>query len=287
MTHVVRRPRACARVRTVLLACALLAGCGGAGAPREAPRAPDSVDEAANILLRRRTIAALRALPLEARADEVFGALYNELEHAKPCDIDQAELERRLATESDRAATRGPWHVRWGIGGTADLDADARRLYFDVLPASAGALADFVVAALDGRGVARYSFKVLSSLETFDVPVAAVLYVEGADYAAAREVALAFVATHADALWPEVPPLTRRLGPGLSAADEPGRAGPPGVAGNSFGGAMAHVIALALSDAPDDLDVSTLAGRVRAALEQSGFDPARPWLRPGRTDDDL
>jgi hypothetical protein len=128
--------------------------------------------------------------------------------------------------------------------------------------------------------VRRYSFKVLRSLALFDVPVAAVLYVEGADLEAGEAAALSFAHAHPDALWPEEPPFTRRLAPGLAVADEIGDRGPPGVAGNSFGGAMAHLLARALEAAPTDLDPSMLAERMRAELETAGFDPATPWRRP-------
>jgi hypothetical protein len=280
---------------TWLVTSLLLAGCGGAPAapttttaPARAPVAePDPVEAATARLLARRMAATLLAMSLADREQVIYEALYNEVQTPKPRPFDQAEYDRRLAARTERAATRGPWHVRHGVDGTADLSVDARRIYLDVVPEHAALLADDLTSTLDARGVRRFSLKILSALDTFDIPVPAVLYVEAPDYPVAREVALAFGAAHPDALWPEEPPLTRRLATGIAAADEIGAVGPEGVAGNSFAGAMAHLFAVALEGAPPDVSASVLAARMRDALSAAGFDPARPWLRPGRTNDDL
>ena len=241
---------------------------------------PDAALAAATRLLRRRALVELLGMSLEAREEAIFGALYNELDHPKPRALAQEAYTARLAVRAERVRDADPWHVRWGAEGTADLGADTVRFYMNVVPEHAAALADELTADLDRRAVRRYSFKVLRSLALFDVPVAAVLYVEGADLEAGQDAALAFARAHPDALWPEEPPFTRRLAPGLAVADEIGDRGPPGVAGNSFGGAMAHLLARALEAAPADLDPSTLAERMRAELVTAGFDPATPWRRP-------
>lgn len=241
---------------------------------------PDAALAAATRLSRRRALVDLAGMPLEAREEAIFGALYNELDHPKPRALTQEAYTARLGVRVERVRDTDPWHVRWGAEGTADLGAETVRFYMNVVPEHAATLADELTADLDRRAVRRYSFKVLRSLALFDVPVAAVLYVEGADLEAGQAAALAFAQAHPDALWPEEPPFTRRLAPGLAVADEIGDRGPPGVAGNSFGGAMAHLLALALEAAPTDLDPSALAERMRAQLERAGFDPAAPWRRP-------
>jgi hypothetical protein len=55
------------------------------------------------------------------------------------------------------------------------------------------------------------------------------------------------------------------------------------VRGNSFGGAMAHLIALAI-EGRRDLDARALAERIRAEILRAGFDPRAPWRRPAPTD---
>lgn len=247
--------------------------------PQQPRTLDDPTSDAVRLLLRRQPVAQLSAMPLEQREEAVFAALFNTIDGTKPRPFDQATYDQQLA-RGERAKTEAPWHVRWGVRGTADLDADAVRFYFDVVPEHAAALADFVVSELDRRGVARYSFKVLATLELFDVPVPAVLYVEAPDVEHGRELAIAFVHAHPGALWPDVLPFALRLAPGLAMADEIGKHGPPGIAGNSFGGAMARLVALALDGAPPTLDAAQLAARVRDQLRRAGFDPARPWMRP-------
>lgn len=275
-----------------VVACALsLVACGGSrAAPPPGAAAPRATSElavadpvliAAERLLARRSVAALAGMSAEAREEEIFGALYNELDAAKPRTTSADEYAaslRRGGTE--RARDAPPWHVRWGVDGTADLSADVTRFYFDVLPDHAATLADELTAELDRGGVRRYSFKVVGALELIDIPVAAVLYVEAPDLETALRSALGLARAHPEALWPEEAPLTQRLAPGLSVAEEIGAVGPPGVAGNSFGGAMAHLFARALEGAGPASDASALAGRMRAELRAAGFDPAAPWRRP-------
>jgi hypothetical protein len=238
------------------------------------------VRAAAERLLARRSAGALLALDVAKREDEIFGALFNTLAHDKPRALTPADYDARLKAHAVRWHDSGPWHVRWGVEGTADLTKDATRFYFDVTPAWAAPLADELTAALDGRGLRRYSFKVVNQLELIDVPVAAVLYVEAPDLDAGRASALAFATAHPEALWPEEAPFTLPLARGLSVADEIGDVGPPGVAGNSFGGAMAHLLARALEGAPPSLDAAGLSARMRTELAAAGFDPEAPWRRP-------
>jgi hypothetical protein len=263
----------------IALTALLLSACGAAPVSMTAPSERDPVRAGVERLLARRSVAELASLDLAAREEAIFGALYNELDRPKPRTLTDEAYAASLQRD-ERARAEGVWHVRWGRQGTADLHADATRFYFDVVPAFVGTLADELTAALDARGVARYSFKVVRSLEHIDIPVAAVLYVEGADLTAGRDAALAFARAHPDALWPEEAPFTRVLLPGLSEAHELGNVGPPGVAGNSFGGAMAHLLARALEGGPTDIGASELTERMRAELTRAGFDPAAPWQRP-------
>lgn len=293
-------PRRAYRRRYSVIACALgfavaapTAACGGAtrrlsedtnfALPPESAPSVEPTDPAldtSNRLLRRTTLAELVAMPLEARQQAIFGALYNTLDRPKPHTLTQDALTAALARRGERSHEEGPWHVRWGVDGTADLQANALRFYFDVVPDHAATLADALTADLDARGVRRYSFKTLVALENYDIPVAAVLYVERADAEAGEAAALDFARRHADALWPEEPPFTERLAPGLGRADEPGPHGPPGVAGNSFGGGMAHLVARALEDAAPELDAAAVAARIRTTLRAVGFDPDAPWHVP-------
>lgn len=116
-----------------------------------------------------------------------------------------------MQRRAKRARTQGQWHVRFGSDGTANLKTDAQRFYFNLLPAYAVALADAIADKLDGRGVARYSLKIVNDVGLFDNPVPAVLFVERANYEVGRQVALGVARRLAGALGSEIAPLTKWL----------------------------------------------------------------------------
>lgn len=159
--------------------------------------------------------------------------------------------------------------------GAWDDDAPLVRIYWNVTPDGAPALTRAIVAALNGWGV-PFRYKCLSRRSLYPRTDAAVLYMARRSWHLAAELLGPVHRAHAGLLGADTPLFTRRLGRGVSLAEDPGT-------GESFGMHRCRLLA-------DGLWAAWRAGRkgtaerldaVREAFGRAGVSVDRPWLSPG------
>jgi hypothetical protein len=145
------------------------------------------------------------------------------------------------------------------------------RVYFNVQPAGAPELVWQVTRRLAGR--LPFCLKLPSSAPGFARRDAAVLYLDCEHFAQAREPLAASIAALAGWLDAETPPLTRKLAPGVGAAESP-----PGR--ESFGQRRCRLVAGALAAAADagEAELAPLLQAIRERFAAHGVPPERPWL---------
>ncbi len=245
----------------------------------------DPVRFAVERVLGARDLAFLRSLAVAELGDVVYGLLYKgDVDVASVASVSQAEHQAAFLNRP-RATSQGGWIYMRGSAG--DAQGDLVRLYFDLKPEGAVPLADWVAAALDG-GTIKYEFKVPASIAAFNRSSAAVLYVERGDYARAKVVAIAFGASHPEMLREVVPTFTKRIAFGIGAADEPALSPVPSTRpAHSHATVRTDAMAEAIHAASPTATTTDLVAQVRARLRHYAIDPDRPWLRQGKTVDDL
>jgi len=186
----------------------------------------------------------------------------------------------------------GSWHHRFSKnGGGVGFDSkqlksgeDLRRFYFNVKPDNAADLTNYLnsrlnAPAADG-GRIRWQYKVAKNLKGFDRPDPAVLYIDKADYSAAKEIVMEYARTHPQAFAPETPAFTKELAPGIAVAEEPIQKNMPKTLGgkHSFGGSRSEIVADAILKAPPGATKDEITALVRERMKEYHLDPDRPWL---------
>src|SRR5262249_5570737 len=126
-------------------------------------------------------------------------------------------------------------------------------------------------------------------LEEFDRPDAGVLYVDKADYQAARKIVMDYAEKHPEAFAEGTPAFTKRLNSGIGVAEEPLQQGLPKTrkGKHSFGSSRSDIIADAIVKAPPGATKKEITALVRERLKECGLDPDRPWLSRADSPDDL
>ena len=164
----------------------------------------------------------------------------------------------------------GFWHMQSSAGEPAH---PLMRVYWNVDWPRVGNVLERMTTALDSAAI-RYALKCPFRPADYRRIDTIVVYVERAMWAAA-EPAIAQVAHDVErALRTPTPPMTRRIGPGVAWAEDPGGAA-------SFGESRCRALAPAvlalirdLENWPEDTDLEQLMH----ALRNANIDPRHPWL---------
>jgi HopA1 effector protein family len=231
-----------------------------------------------------------------AMADEVYHH-YNRPAPGKPQPtITEAQLNDQLKKYDGPTESPGGWHVRMNKsapGTTADhswVNADKAhpvdRFYVNVKAEHAPEFADYVSGELNKKGI-KFQLKVASEIEGYARADSGLVYTQGKDFEAVRDVISKYRDLHPEAIAEGSPAFTKPMGKGISVAEEPLQEGLPVAyhGGHSFGTARANLIAEAINQAPANASPAQVKVLVRAKLQSAGFDPDRPWLAQGsRTD---
>ncbi len=231
-----------------------------------------------------------------AMAEDVYRH-YNQPAAGKPQPrISQAQLTDQLKGYDGPTQSSGGWHVRMNkspAGTTADhswVNADRAhpvdRFYVNVKADHAPEFADYVSGELNKKGI-KFQLKVASEVDGYARADSGLVYTQGKDFEAVRDVISKYRDLHPEAVAEGSPAFTKPMGKGISVAEEPLQEGLPVVyhGGHSFGTARANVIAEAINQAPANASAEQVKVFVRAKLQNAGFDPDRPWLSQGsRTD---
>ncbi len=172
----------------------------------------------------------------------------------------------------------GFYLARGDAEGAPDDAGDALlRFYWHLRAAGAAAWIRTLTARLNQRQI-PFSLKALVDPRDYRRADAGVLYLEGADYAAARENIVHGWREVRRQLRPEVPLCTAWLAPGLGVAEgSPDR--------ESFGQQRCQVIAAALAGAFEEnrISLAEQSAAVAAGFRAAGLDPRQPHLAPGST----
>lgn len=172
------------------------------------------------------------------------------------------------------------WWVTWSAG-LADEDASQVRVYWNCGPDAVALLVGRVTAFFEDSKL-PYSMKCPSEATLFDRLDPVVLYLSADVWRRARSGLRAVHGAIAARLRPAVPPLTLRLGLGVSVAEDP-------LDGRSFGQSRADAVAegalraLEARVTSPEAAVDWLAG----ALQARGISPLRPHLRAAGRPDEL
>jgi hypothetical protein len=241
--------------------------------------------------------------------------IYNEAYHGqieyKPAHITQGEYEEDLALSKGRQTGVNRWestdgksrifeddywrHRASNIDGKVGLDAskvesgaDVRRFYFNIRPDKAAEFADQLAKGLNAEKV-KWQFKMPKELEEFDRPDSGVLYVDKADYQAAKKIVMDYAEQHPEAFAEGTPSFTKHLSSGIGVAEEPLQQGLPKTrkGKHSFGSSRSDIIADAIVKAPPEATRKEIMALVRERLKECGLDPDRPWLSRADGVDDL
>ena len=177
------------------------------------------------------------------------------------------------------SATLQPgFYYVFGEGAWQD-DAPLVRIYWNVSPDGAPALTRAIALALNGWGV-PFRYKCLSRRTLYPRTDAAVLYMSRRSWHLAAELLGPAHRAHAGLLGADTPLFTRRLGRGVSLAEDPGT-------GESFGMHRCRLLA-------DGLWSAWRAGRrgtaerlaaVGEAFGRAGVSLEHPWRSPGPVTD--
>jgi hypothetical protein len=227
-----------------------------------------------------------------AMAEDVYGH-YNQPSVGKPQPkINQAQLDAQLKKYDGPTESPDGWHVRMNKsppGATPDhswVKADAAhpvdRFYVNVKGDHAAEFADHVAGELNKKGI-KFQLKVASEVDGYARADSALVYTQGKDFKAVRDVIAKYRDTHPAAIAEGSPAFTKPMGKGISVAEEPLQEGLPLVyhGGHSFGTARANVIAEAINQAPANASPGQVKAYVNAKMQQAGFDVDRPWLSQG------
>jgi hypothetical protein len=233
-----------------------------------------------------------------AMADDVYRH-YNQPTAGKPQPkISQAQLTDRLKGYDGPTLSSDGWHVRMNkspAGTTADhswVNADRAhpvdRFYVNVKADHAPEFADYVSGELNKKGI-KFQLKVPSEVDGYARADSGLVYTQGKDFEAVRDVISKYRDLHPEAIAEGSPAFTKPMGKGISVAEEPLQEGLPVVyhGGHSFGTARANLIAEAINQAPANASAEQVKVFVRAKLQTAGFDPDRPWLAQGSKIDRL
>lgn len=142
------------------------------------------------------------------------------------------------------------------------------RTYFNVGPSGVGAVIDAFLAKLAGG--LRFSMKCPGQLSGFTRSDALVLYLEASAWPAIEKALLGAMKPLRAKFRRGRPALTRKLGPGLAFAEDPG-------GGMSFGRSRCTVLAPALLNGLDQAEPQ-MVETLNHALRGAGIDPKRPWM---------
>lgn len=227
-----------------------------------------------------------------AMAEDVYGH-YNQPSVGKPQPkISQAQLDAQLKKYDGPMESPDGWHVRMNKsppGTTPDnswVKADAAhpvdRFYVNVKGDHAAEFADHVAGELNKKGI-KFQLKVASEVDGYARADSALVYTQGKDFEAVRDVLSKYRDTHPAAIAEGSPAFTKPMGKGIAVAEEPLQEGLPLVyhGGHSFGTARANVIAEAINQAPANASPGQVKAYVHSKLQQAGFDVDRPWLSQG------
>jgi hypothetical protein len=227
-----------------------------------------------------------------AMAEDIYGH-YNQPSIGKPqTKISQAQLDAQLKKYDGPTESPDGWHVRMNKsppGTTPDhswVKADAAhpvdRFYVNVKGDHAAEFADHVAGELNKKGI-KFQLKVASEVDGYARADSALVYTQGKDFDAVRDVVSKYRDSHPAAIADGSPAFTKPMGKGISVAEEPLQEGLPLVyhGGHSFGTARANVIAEAINQAPANASPPQVKAYVNAKLQQAGFDVDRPWLSQG------
>ncbi len=152
------------------------------------------------------------------------------------------------------------------------------RFYWNLFTDGAPALAHALTGELNDRSI-PFSLKLANSENSYSRCDAAVLFIPGDHLPGALDVVARQRASVAWALKDGVPALTKRLAPGIAAAEDPDT-------GESFGQHRCRLLAEALCE-PEVVTARGVQRRTRAlahALEERGVSVAAPYLRAGSAD---
>ena len=233
-----------------------------------------------------------------AMAEDIYGH-YNQPLAGKPQPtITDAQLNTQLKKYDGPTESTDGWHVRMNkspAGTTPDhswVNADRAhpvdRFYVNVKGDHAPEFADYVAGELNKKEI-KFQLKVASDTKGYARADLGVLYTQGKDFEAVRDVVAKYRDLHPEAIAEGSPAFTKPMGKGISVAEEPLQEGLPLVChgGHSFGTARANVIAEAINQAPANASPAQVQVFVRTKLQNAGFDPDRPWLAQGSKVDRL
>src|SRR5262249_12293888 len=236
------------------------------------------------------TETELRSMALGNR---VYNRNYSPEGALKPANISQETYQGQFSRYDGPSKTDSAWHKRFDrsfdLKNPPDwIHGDMRRFYFNVQPDNAAELADFMAKRLNDANL-KFSFKMPSQLSEFKYPDAAVLYVPTGSYAEVKKIVEEFARSHPAALADGVPALTKPLGKGIAAADEPLQNNLPYTPGeiHSHGTQRSYVVGEAIANAPANATAAEVNQLVRDRLRFYGLDPDRPWLKQNAKVDDL
>lgn len=231
-------------------------------------------------------------------ADDVYHH-YNRPTAGKPQPkISQEQLTDQLKRYDGPTQSSGGWHVRMNkspAGATPDhswVKADRAhpvdRFYVNVKADHAPEFADYVSGELNKKGI-KFQLKVASNVDGYARADSGLVYTQGKDFEAVRDVVSKYRDLHPEAIAEGSPAFTKPMGKGISVAEEPLQEGLPVVyhGGHSFGTARTNLIAEAVNQAPANASPAQVKVLVRAKLQNAGFDPDRPWLAQGSKTDRL
>lgn len=249
-----------------------------------APRAEAEIDRLVEAVLTRRDLASMRTTPLPELGEHIYELVYEPKIPPKPRTVSEDALRGGLLAY-EPARVFDEWIWRFGREGSAD--GELRRIYMNVMPDAAVAVADRIAVGMNAFSK-RWGFKLPKTLAGFDRSSSGVLYVNTLDYTRAKDVVVAVVAEGPDAFANEITPLTKPIAKGAGAAHEPSPEHAPRLrTAQSFGSARCDMIAEAIAAAPPEASPAELKRLVRERFRRYGVDPERPWLDDGAAVDDL
>ena len=152
------------------------------------------------------------------------------------------------------------------------------RLYFNITPDAAVAIAAQLTAALNKLGV-RFEFAILHHPHLFYRYDAATLWLADADYLAVQATLLAIYQAHQTEFSPQVPRFTKQLAPGLGLAQV-------SLATESFGRHRCELVAEGLVAAFLHAETSTTdrLARIASAWHNAQLDWHQPYLNSSSRD---
>jgi HopA1 effector protein family len=207
-------------------------------------------------------------------------SLWIDPSHARQASADEGAPEGVSVRLPKELCKLSPgFYVALGDRGLAlDDPPPLVRVYWNVGSAHAPQLVRALTARLNADELS-FRFKVVDQPDRYDRCDAAVLYLAAADYELAEPAIEGVYGEAQEWLRPGTPGFTKRLGPGLALAEDPGT-------GESFGMSRALMLAEALI-AAHEAGVEDDDGRVEiaaATFAAVGVELDRPYLNGGAPD---